>query len=114
MKNNKKDSSSSSILYNQATTTRTDTAAPDAVSGHCYSEENLLSIPLSKCNHKYLSGIAQSSKLICDTCNEIIGEWKFHLLYDVKKISFSQSQYLIYKIYPYLRRLTVEEVQDLV
>jgi hypothetical protein len=41
----KKDSSSS-ILYNQTTTTRTNTA-PDAVSGHCYSEENLLSMLLS-------------------------------------------------------------------
>jgi hypothetical protein len=109
MKKEKKDSSS--VLYNQATT-RTNTAT-GAVSGHCYSEEYLLSIPLSKCNHKYFSGIAQSSKLICDSCNEIIGEWKFHLSYDVKK-TFPQSQYLIYKIHPYLRRLTVKEAQALI
>jgi hypothetical protein len=111
MKKNKKDSSSS-ILYNQATI-RTNTAAPDTVSGHCYSEEYLLSIPLSKCDHKYFSGIAQSSKLICDSCNEIIGEWKFHLSYNVRKTPFSQSEYLIYKIYPYLRRLTLEEIYNL-
>jgi hypothetical protein len=109
MKIKKKDRSSS-IFYNQPTTTTTTTAA----TCHRYYEDDPLSTPLSKCNHKYFSGIAQSSKLICDTCNEIIGEWKFHLSYDVRKTSFPQSQYLIYKIYPYLRRLTVEEVQDLV
>ena len=108
----KKKKDSSSIFYNQATTT-TNTATTGAVSSHCYSEDYLLSMRLSKCNHKYFSGIAQSSKLICDICNEIIGEWKFHLSYDVKK-SFPQSQYLIYKIHPYLRRLTVEEVQSLI
>ena len=109
MKIEKKDRSS--IFYNQPTTTNT---ATGVVSCHCYYEDDPLSTPLSKCNHKYFSGIAQSSKLICDTCNEIIGEWKFHLSYDLRKTSFPQSQYLIYKIYPYLRMLTIEEVQDLV
>ena len=109
MKIEKKDRSSS-IFYNQPTTTTTTTAA----TCHRYYEDDPLSMPLSKCNHKYFSGIAQSSKLICDTCNEIIGEWNFSFTYDIKKTSFPQSQYLIYKIYPYLRRLTVEEVQDLV
>ena len=108
MKKEKKDSSS--IFYNQPTTTTTNTAA----TCHCYYEEDPLSTPLSKCNHKYFSGIAQSSKLICDTCNEIIGEWNFGLTYDVRKTSFPQSQYLIYKIHPYLRRLTAEEVQSLI
>ena len=113
MKKQKKDGSSS-IFYNQATTT-TNTAT-GAVSCYCYYEEDLLSTPpsSSKCNHKYFSGIAQSSKLLCDSCNEIIGEWKFHLSYDVKKTSFPQPQYLIYKIHPYLRRLTVEEVKALI
>ena len=112
MKKEKKDSSSS-ISYNQVTTTRTNTGT-GAVSGPCYSEEYLLSMRLSKCNHRYFSGIAQTSKLICDSCNEIIGEWKFSLFsYDLNK-TFPQSQYLVYKIYPYLRRLTVEEIQDLV
>jgi hypothetical protein len=102
---NKKDNCRTLTLDNQKTTGN---------SCHCYSEEeDLLSPQLSKCNHKYFSGISQSSKLICDSCNEIIGEWKFHLSYDFKK-SFPQSQYLIYKIYPYLRRLTAEEVKDLI
>jgi hypothetical protein len=110
MKKKKKDSRS--ILYNQEINT-TNTAI-GAVSCHCYSEEDLLSTPsLSKCNHKYFSGIAQSSKLVCDSCNEIIGEWRFHLSYDVKK-TFPQPQYLIYKIHPHLRRLTAEEVKVLV
>jgi hypothetical protein len=107
MKRQKKDSSR--IFDNQTTTATTTTA-----SCHSYYEEDLLSTPpLSKCNHKYFSGITQSSKLVCDSCNKIIGEWKFSFTYDVKK-SFPQSQYLIYKIYPYLRRLTVEEIQDLI
>jgi hypothetical protein len=111
MKIEKKDRSSS-IFDNQTTTTTTTTTAATC---HRHYEDNPLSRPsLSKCNHKYFSGIAQSSKLICDSCNEIIGEWKFHLSYNVKKTSFPQSQYLIYKIYPYFRRLTIEEVQDLV
>ena len=100
----------SSIFDNQTTATTTTTTATTC---HRYYEDDPLLTPLLKCSHKYFSGIAQSSKLICDTCNEIIGEWKFHLSYDVRKTSFPQSQYLIYKIYPYLRRLTVEEVQDL-
>ena len=101
----------SSIYDNQTTATSTTTTTSTRC--HRYYEEDPLSTPLSKCNHKFFSGIAQSSKLICDTCNEIIGEWKFHLSYDVKK-RFPQSQYLIYKIHPYLRRLTVEEVQSLI
>ena len=109
----KKKGSNSSIFYNQATTATNTATTTDAVScSRCYSEEYLLSMGLSKCNHKYFSGIAQSSKLICDSCNEIIGEWKFHLSNDVKK-SFPQPQYLIYKIQPYLRRLTVEEIYNL-
>jgi hypothetical protein len=104
---------SSSIFYNQATTTTNTT--PGAVSCHCYCEEYLLSMPsLSKCNHKYFSGIAQSSKLICDSCNEIIGEWKFSLFSYNAKNNLPRPQYLIYKIYPYLRGLTVEEIQELI
>ena len=100
------------MLFDNKTTTTTTTTT---TSCHSYYEEDLLSSPpLSKCNHKYFSGIAQSSKLICDSCNEIIGEWKFSLFsYDLNK-TFPQSQYLVYKIYPYLRRLTVEEIQDLI
>ena len=105
----KKDSSI--IFDNQTTTTTTITAA----SCHCCYQEDPLSIsPLSKCNHRYFSGIAQTSKLVCDTCNEIIGEWKFSLFSCDNRKTSLQSQYLIYKIYPYLRRLTAEEVQDLV
>jgi hypothetical protein len=110
MKKEKKDSG---ILYNQATT-RTNTAATSPVSSHCYSEEYQLPIPLSKCNHKYFSGIEQSSKLICDSCNEIIGEWKFSLFSYNAKNNLPRPQYLIYKIYPYLRGLTVEEIQELI
>jgi hypothetical protein len=105
----KKDSSSS--IYDNQTTTTTTTATTAA---RCHYEEDPSSRrSLSKCNHKYFSGIAQSSKLVCDSCNEIIGEWKFHVSYDVKK-TFPQSQYLIYKIHPYLRRLTVKEAQALI
>jgi hypothetical protein len=110
MKKEKKDSSS--IFCNQTAAT-TNTAA-GAVSGHCYSEEYQLPIPLSKCNHKYFSGIEQSSKLICDSCNEIIGEWKFSLFSYNAKNNLPRPQYLIYKIYPYLRGLTVEEIQELI
>jgi hypothetical protein len=107
----KKDNSS---IFDNQTTIKTTTTITAASSHCCYQEDPLSTIPpLSKCNHKYFSGITQSSKLVCDSCNKIIGEWKFSFTYDVKK-SFPQSQYLIYKIYPYLRRLTVEEVQDLV
>jgi hypothetical protein len=100
------------MLFDNKTTTTTTTTT---TSCHSYYEEDPLSSPpLSKCNHKYFSGIAQSSKLVCDSCNEIIGEWKFSLFsYDLNK-TFPQSQYLVYKIYPYLRRLTVEEIQDLI
>ena len=109
MKKEKKDSSS--IYDNQTTTT---TTATTAARSNRHYEEDPLSTPLSKCNHKYFSGIAQSSKLVCDSCNEIIGEWKFSFFsYDIKK-TFPQSQFLIYKIYPYFRRLTVKEVKDLV
>ena len=101
----------SSIYDNQTTATSTPTTTARC---HRYYEEDPLSTPLSKCNHKFFSGIAQSSKLICDTCNEIIGEWNFCFMYDVKKTSFPQPQYLSYKIHPYLRRFTVEEAQALI
>src|SRR5918911_1469084 len=102
----KKDNSG--ISDNQTTTT---TITATTCHYYYYQEDPLSSPPLSKCNHKYFSGIAQSSKLVCDSCNEIIGEWKFSLFsYDLKK-AFPQSQYLIYKIYPYVRGLTAEEVQ---
>ena len=102
---NKKDSSIS-VFDNQKTTTTT--------TYHCYYKEDPSSTPpLSKCDHKYFSGVAESSKLVCDSCNEIIGEWKFSVANNVKR-TFPQPQYLIYKIYPYLRRLTVQEVQDLI
>ena len=104
MKKEKKDSSS--IFYNQPTTTTTNTAA----TCHCYYEEDPLSTPLSKCNHKYFSGIATSSQLQCDNCKEIIGEWKFSFTYNLK--TFPPSQYSTYKIYPYLRGFTLEEIQD--
>ena len=106
MKRQKKDSSRT--FDNQTTATTATTTISTGC--HCYCEDDPLSTPpLSKCNHKYFSGIAQSSKLICDSCNEIIGEWKFSVAHNVKK-TFLQSQYLVYEIYPYLRRLTVQEV----
>ena len=105
MKRTNKKDSNTSVFDKQTTTTN---------AYHCYYKGDPLSTPpLSKCNHKYFSGIAQSSNLVCDTCNAIIGEWKFSVVHNVKK-TFPQSQYLIYKICPYLRRLTVEEVQSLI
>jgi hypothetical protein len=64
----------------------------------------------TNCNHKYFSGIASSPQLQCDSCKEIIGEWKFSFTYSLK--TFPPSQYSTYKIYPYLRGLTLEEIQD--
>ena len=66
----------------------------------------------SKCNHKYFSGIAESSKLICDTCHQIIGEQRFENVCS-RKTFRNPAQYSIYKIYPYLRRLTLEEIYNL-
>ena len=103
-----KEKKDNSNIYDNQTTIKTTSIITATSDRCCYQEE-----PLSKCNHRYFSGIAQTSKLRCDSCNELIGEWKFHLSYDVNK-TFPQSQYLIYKIYPYLRRLTVEEVQSLI
>ena len=77
-----------------------------------YYEDDLFrssSSTTTDCNHKYFSGIATSSQLQCDICKEIIGEWKFSFTYSLK--TFPPSQYSTYKIYPYLRRLTPEEIQ---
>jgi len=77
-----------------------------------YYEDDLFrsSTTTTNCNHKYFSGIATSSQLQCDSCKEIIGEWKFSFTYSLK--TFPPSQYSTYKIYPYLRGLTLEEIQD--
>ena len=101
----KKDSSN--IFDNQTTATTTTTATC-----HRYYEDDALLTPLSKCNHKYFSGIAESSKLICDTCHQIIGEQRFENVCS-RKTFRNPAQYSIYKIYPYLRRLTLEEIYNL-
>ena len=108
-----KEKKDNSNIYDNQTTIKTTSIITATSDRCCYQEEPLSTSPLSKCNHRYFSGIAQTSKLICDSCNELIGEWKFHFSNDANK-TFPQSQYLIYKIYPYLRRLTVEEVQSLI
>jgi len=54
----------------------------------------------------------QSSKLICDTCHHIIGEQRFEYVCS-RKTFRNPAQYSIYKIYPYLRRLTLEEIYNL-
>jgi hypothetical protein len=66
----------------------------------------------SNCNHKYFSGIAESSKLICDTCHQIIGEQRFENVCS-RKTFRNPAQYSIYKIYPYLRSLTLDEIYNL-
>ena len=75
-------------------------------------EDSLLELS-PNCNHKYFSGIAESSKLVCDTCNEIIGEQRFEFTYSRESVAPPASQYSIYKIYPYPRKLIQSEIQDL-
>jgi hypothetical protein len=86
--------------------------------GGCYSypyyyedKESLLELS-SNCNHKYFSGVSESSKLICDTCHHIIGEQRFEYVCS-RKTFRNPAQYSIYKIYPYPRRLTLEEIYNL-
>jgi hypothetical protein len=85
----------------------------DDPSYHYYEDDLFRSSSSSSttnCDHKYFSGIATSSQLQCDSCKEIIGEWKFSFTYSLK--TYPPSQYSTYKIYPYLRGLTPEEIQD--
>ena len=82
----------------------------DEYNYYYYEDDLLRSSSSATCNHKYFSGIAESSQLQCDSCKEIIGEWKLRFTYNPK--TFPPSQYSIYKIYPYLRGLTLKEVQE--